>query len=96
MCGKTAHYAVVLPSATQRGFVTMVKIPSSRWFRGIGRRLVPADNLHILFSAGAGSGCGFSLSNPREGRQLPSVRDANGGIKNLLSQNFLKTHFRQE
>ena len=86
MCGKTAHYAVVLPSATLRcaaggGFVTRVKIPSSRWFKGIGRRLVPAANLHIEISAGADSGCGFSLSNPREGRILPSDRDANGGIK---------------
>ena len=26
------------------------------------------------------SGCGFSLSSPREGRLLPSERDANGGI----------------
>ena len=81
MCGFSAHYAVVPPSATQRGFVTRVKIPSSRWFKGIGRRLVPAANLHIESSAGADSGCGFSLSNPREGRILPSDRDANGGIK---------------
>ena len=85
MCGKTAHYAVVLPSATHlsvaEDFVTRVKIPSSRWFKGIGRRLVPAANLHIESSAGADSGCGFSLSNPREGRILPSDRDANGGIK---------------
>ena len=29
------------------------------------------------------SGCGFSLSNPREGRLLPSERTANGG--NLFS-----------
>ena len=45
---------------------------------GIGQRLVSAANLRIEISAGAVSGCGFSLSNPREGRLLPSVRDANG------------------
>ena len=84
MCGKTAHYAVVLPSATHLSVaeglrdegedtvVTMVK--------GIGRLLVSAANLPIEISAGANSGCGFSLSNPREGRKLPSVRDANGEI----------------
>ena len=37
-----------------------------------------AANLRIEISAGAVSGCGFSLSSPREGRILPSVRDANG------------------
>ena len=47
---------------------------------GIGQRLVSAANLRIESSAGAKSGCGFSLSRPREGRLLPSVRDANGGI----------------
>ena len=49
-----------------------------------GQRLVSAANLLLEISAGANSGCGFSLSNPREGRQLPSERDANGGIINLL------------
>ena len=47
---------------------------------GIGRRLVSAANLLLEFSAGAVSGCGFSLSRPREGSQLPSERTANGGI----------------
>ena len=37
-----------------------------------------AANLRIEISAGALVGCGFSLSRPREGRQLPSERDANG------------------
>ena len=46
----------------------------------IGQRLVSAANLRIEISAGAVSGCDFSLSRPREGRQLPSVKDANGGI----------------
>ena len=57
MCGFSAHYAVVLPLrrilASQEGFVTRVKIASSRWFRGIGRRLVPAANLLLESSAGA-------------------------------------------
>ena len=35
---------------------------------GIGQRLVSAANLRIEISAGASSGCGFSLSRPREGR----------------------------
>ena len=48
---------------------------------GIGQRLVSAANLPIEISAGALVGCGFSLSNPREGRKLPSERDANGGEK---------------
>ena len=39
-----------------------------------------ADNLLLESSAGADSGCGFSLSRPREGSQLPSERTANGGI----------------
>ena len=39
-----------------------------------------AANLLLEISAGAMSGCGFSLSRPREGRQLPSERTANGGI----------------
>ena len=39
-----------------------------------------AANLRIEISAGAKSGCGFSLSRPMEGRQLPSERDAKGGI----------------
>ena len=39
-----------------------------------------AANLLLKISAGASSGCGFSLSNPREGRLLPSERTANGGI----------------
>ena len=39
-----------------------------------------AANLLLESSAGANSGCGFSLSNPREGSQLPSERNANGGI----------------
>ena len=47
---------------------------------GSGQRPVSAANLPIEISAGADSGCGFSLSNPREGRLLPSVRDAKGGI----------------
>ena len=47
---------------------------------GIGQRLVSAANIPIEISAGAKSGCGFSLSRPREGRLLPSDRDANGGI----------------
>ena len=47
---------------------------------GIGQRLVSAANLLLEISAGALVGCGFSLSRPREGRQLPSVKDANGGI----------------
>ena len=42
---------------------------------------VSAANLLLESSAGADSGCGFSLSNPREGRKLPSERDANGGEK---------------
>ena len=46
---------------------------------GIGRQLVSAANLLLEFSAGAKSGCGFSLSRPREGRLLPSERTANGG-----------------
>ena len=46
---------------------------------GIGRQLVSAANLLLEFSAGAVSGCGFSLSRPREGRLLPSERTANGG-----------------
>ena len=47
---------------------------------GIGQRLVSAANLLLESSAGANSGCGFSLSRPREGRILPSVRDAKGVI----------------
>ena len=47
---------------------------------------VPAANLLLESSAGADSGCGFSLSRPREGRQLPSVRDANGGA--VISKDF--------
>ena len=47
---------------------------------GIGQRLVSAANLLLEISAGASSGCGFSLSRPREGRKLPSERDAKGGI----------------
>ncbi len=46
---------------------------------GIGQRLVSAANLLLEFSAGALVGCGFSLSRPREGRLLPSERDAKGG-----------------
>ena len=45
----------------------------------IGQRLVSAANLLLEISAGANSGCGFSLSRPREGRKLPSERDENGG-----------------
>ena len=54
------------------------------WVRGCEQRLVPAVTFLLGISAGALVGCGFSLSNPREGRKLPSVRDANGGIINLL------------
>ena len=43
---------------------------------------VPAANLRIESSAVALVGCGFSLSRPREGRPLPSERDANGGVRN--------------
>ena len=53
---------------------------------GIGQRLVSAANLLLESSAGANSGCGFSLSNPREGRLLPSVRDANGGNLKIAVQ----------
>ena len=41
---------------------------------------MPAANLLLEISAGAVSGCGFSLSSPMEGRQLPSEKAANGGI----------------
>ena len=47
---------------------------------GIGQRLCPLPIFVLSFQQARPSGCGFSLSNPREGRQLPSVRDANGGI----------------
>ena len=73
MCGKTAHYAVVLPSASQRGFVTRVKIPSSRWFKGIGRRLVSAANLLLEISAGAPKRLRLFPEQP-EGGQAAAVR----------------------
>ena len=59
-----------------------------------GQRLVSAANLLIGISAGAKSGCGFSLSRPREGRLLPSERDAKGGIffENFCAGEGSRTH----
>ena len=51
---------------------------------GSGQRLCPLPIFLLKSQQARPSGCGFSLSNPREGRQLPSERDANGGIKEKL------------
>ena len=56
-----------------------VKIPLTRYWSGIGRRLWRRQSSSWVFSR-RDSVCGFSLSRPMEGRQLPSERDANGGI----------------
>ena len=70
----------ILTSGGEEEHVRGAKMHPLTVVGGIGQRLVSAANLLLESSAGASSGCGFSLSRPREGRQLPSDRDANGGI----------------
>ena len=52
---------------------------------GIGQRLVSAANLLLEISAGALVGCGFSLSNPREGRRCRPKGMRTGKFENSSS-----------
>ena len=61
---------------------------------GIGQRLCPLPIFLLGFQQARPSGCGFSLSRPREGRKLPSERDAKGGIvfENFCAGEGSRTH----
>ena len=80
VCCRDLQCADFLTSGGEEGHVSGAKMHPLTVVGGIGQRLVSAANLLLEISAGANSGCGFSLSRPREGRILPSVRDAKGGF----------------
>ena len=68
VCCSKLQCADFLTSESEEEHVRGAKMQPLTAVGGIGQRLVSAANLHIEISAGANSGCGFSLSKPREGR----------------------------
>ena len=69
-----------MKSKDRKSFINHSMVQMMCKMGGIGQRLCPLPIFLLKFQQARPSGCDFSLSRPREGRQLPSVRDANGGI----------------
>ena len=68
VCCRELQCADFLTSESEEEQVRGAKMQPLTVVGGIGQRLVSAANLLLESSAGASSGCGFSLSRPREGR----------------------------
>ena len=79
VCCSKLQCADFLTSESEEEHVRGAKMQPLTVAGGIGQRL-PLPIFVLRVQQARPSGCGFSLSNPREGRLLPSERDANGGI----------------